>query len=144
MALPNGTGKRFIRSKLLNDTTLQGLIGSRVYEDGMVPAGATMPYVVYQIMPGTSLKATGKYRIWNDDLWLVKCIGKLTQMATIEQIANRVDDLLAFTKGEVSTGTVVVCEHERPIEYKETDDEGQTYEHLGAEYSLKIQAGVVA
>lgn len=141
MALPNGAGKRFIRAKLLNDATLAGLIGSRVYEAGLVPQAATMPYVTYQFVPGMALNVVGGKRFWNEDIWDVKCIGLATQMAVIEQVADRVDDLLSFTSGETSKGQVVSLEHLAPIDYPENTD-GQMYKHLGAQYRAIVQAGV--
>ena len=130
--------ERFIATKLLADGQLTAIVGQRVYAY-LAPAGATFPYVVFQLQaPSQDVRGVGPVRVMSDLLYAVKVIGKDQAFSALEAAANRITSVLHAASGAVTGGTVVACVREYPLSYLEIDS-GVIYRHLGGIFRVYAQ-----
>jgi hypothetical protein len=128
--------RSFIYQTLTGDATMQGLIGTKLY-NGVIPAATALPAGVMQLLSGgNDLMGVGGVRIWADTLWLVKFIAKGASTGPLEPIAARADELLHAASGTVNNGVIWECVRERPFELP-TVENGVNYVQLGGEYRIK-------
>src|SRR5690242_57419 len=96
--------RRGIYGKLAGDTTLNGLLGTppsgyakNIYHQ-QAPEGAGFPFVVFQKQSGTpdyALQNTSeKTSAYENDLWLIKAVGKDTTADPAEAVQARLIVLL--------------------------------------------------
>lgn len=132
--------KQFLTTKLTADSALAAVVSTRIY-DGVAPAAATFPCVVFQNQSagGIDVVATGALRIMTDSLFVVKGIARTQSfMGDLKTIATRIDAALHGISGTATDGTVIACVRERAFELIETTD-GVQYRHLGGVYRLLAQ-----
>lgn len=132
------TGLRFIRGKLVADTTLMTTVQG-VYDDAG-PRDAAMPFVVISFwdsygdvlcLDGTFIMAPLTYQ--------VRVVGQGGSYAPLEASAARIKTLLHKATGSAGSGVVYECLQVEPIQYREDAANGVTYCHLGGLYELQVR-----
>lgn len=132
------TAERWLYGKLKNDATLTGLASGGVYT-WPVPAGITLPYVLYQNQTGTDIRGTGATRIGVNGLWIVRAIAETYSFGgNLQSAADRIDALLHGKASAVTGGVVWACVRTEPFQLVEMAD-GRQFRHLGGIYRIYVQ-----
>jgi len=124
---------------LTGDTTLSGLVNSRVYAY-VVPREAALPAVVYNRQAGHDVLGVDATRILANEVYQVKVIGSggLPAMAALQTIADRIDALLHRASGVLTGGQILSCTREQAVSYVEQDG-AVVYSHLGGLYRILVR-----
>lgn len=134
-------GDRFLFGVLSVDPTIQGLVGDRVFTED-APPGAAFPYIIIKLQASQSDSyAMGNIRVLATADFIVEAVGQgqTPDFIALEPIASQIDVLLQAQAGSNVGGTIAQCVRLRPWRYREIDDEGRHYAHLGGVYRLIIQ-----
>lgn len=133
--------KSWIFGRLTGDATLQGLIGSRVYDAIDMSGSNVYPYVIIAHMdPLDLLRGVGPVIIAGAGMYLVKAVGKTRSISGLVPIVQRVQALLHDQAGPapMGGGQVLACTLESGVDYPELSD-GVMYRHLGGVYRVYTQ-----
>jgi len=130
------TADRWLYEILSEDAELITLIEGRIYVDS-APQGATLPFIVFSLLSRMNTMEVGTSIIWADEVWLVKVIGE-QNYTSLEDIANRVSQVLHTASGTVSSGAVIQCIEEQMIRFSEVES-GKIYKHIGIQYRIYTQ-----
>lgn len=127
----------FIYSTLAGDATLNGLVGTKIYE-AIAPPDAALPYVIFAEYSTREVLGMGANRLWADDMWIVRGVARQESYVTnpLKGIADRINALLHKSSGTDSYGTVWACVREERVRYPEIDEAGQQVRHLGGIYRI--------
>jgi hypothetical protein len=131
------TAERWLYSKLTGDSTLTGLVSTRIY-NGTAPTSAAYPMVVYQALSGVDVNGVGAVFAMEDELFMVKAIIRSTSWGTAETIANRINALLHKAAGAVTGGTVISCVRLYVDKIDEIDN-GARYKTIMQRYRIHTQ-----
>lgn len=125
-------------SKLSSDGTLTGMLaGTTAVYQGVAPAGAATPFVVFDTQAAVDTYVLGG-RATEDYLFLVKAITKGRSAARAGTIADRVDAVLTDGTLSVSGQNHLYLRREGQIRYEEID-QGDTYWHVGGQFRIVVQ-----
>ena len=119
-----------IAELLEDDTTLAGLVGSRIYHPE-APQDATYPLVIFHKQSGTP-RWTFQGPPVQDDLWTIKAVDPSS--ATVEPIADAIDDAVSDAALDFG-GDTLEFQRQSDVNYGEAAT-GKTYRHLGAIYRV--------
>lgn len=111
--------------------------GGRIYQ-GVAPAGAVFPYVVYQFQGGADLDTQRASRVWADLVYLVKAVARASGFGPVRAVADEVDARLHGASGTTADAAIDACVREQPFQLTEVDG-GVSYRHLGGVYRLKVR-----
>ena len=134
------TARQFLYAKLAADSTLTGIVSTRIYAE-LAPEAATFPLVmIIEMSPGNDLRVMGTGRIWSDPLFLVKAVDQTAALTgNLKTLATRIDAVLHGASGSATDGTVWACSRERPFSMAETGPGGIQYRHMGGVYRVLAQ-----
>ena len=79
----------WLYQQIQGDATLLAAVGGRIYADE-APQSVRVPLVLFAFLGGSD-QLTGNVRLSNG-LWLIRAVGEGTSYASIEDIADRMDD----------------------------------------------------
>lgn len=129
-----------VYSKLAADTTLTGLMGGTYIYNGLAPATATRPYIIFQKATGGPENQTPRdRRTYN---YMVKCVSGDLMTGSANLVAGSIDAQIETAMHE-QTLTVTgydnyLCWRVKPdIDYLETAG-GKVIRHLGGMYRIEI------
>lgn len=134
-----GLTSQFITELLLNDTTLNGLVGERVYRNVRPPNGL-LPCIVFQLIASPDVQAIGcRQRLFTRPVYLVKALTEGTDDTVGDAIATAIDNALVGQSDFVGTGGLVKLGVYRlePVEYVEQVEDVQ-YNHVGGQYRIFV------
>lgn len=133
---------KFLYSVLGADAQLASVIGAKIYTD-MAPRQATFPFVVFQLYtPRQDTRAinSAKIRVWSEIDYLIRGVDKTESYASLELIANRIDEVIDGRTGvSVPGGVVETCLRRFPFRYQEIQD-GVQIRHMGGVYRFNAKA----
>lgn len=132
--------RSWLYAKLAADTTLAGLVSTRLYRAGEVPTTVSFPYVTYQVVTSTDHRALGGTIFGAKVLVQVTVYGLNTASATLEAIVDRVQTLLHKQSGAVAGGEVYACQRAAIVPLPPETSAGLTYVPLAMEFELEAQA----
>lgn len=143
----------WIYERLITDTVLDGLgLGRRVYE-GLAPADAPFPFIVYQWQGGLDisvLSTMGSGRLMSPQTYLIKLIAETPQVSVIKPFLDRIDGLMdvgvaeqriTLTDGSIWQ-SVFSSRRTEPFSQDETDG-GRVWYHRGGIYEVMVQSFLV-
>lgn len=130
--------EQWLTSKLTGDSTIGGIVGTRVYGE-VAPEKTAFPYVLFTQQSTSDVMTNGAQRIMNNAVFAVRGVAPKENYATLRTLADRIDAVLHKASGQVATGTVVACVRERPFSLDETE-KGVQYRHFGGVYRIYSQA----
>ncbi|HEY3281393.1 MAG TPA: hypothetical protein VGN26_03900 [Armatimonadota bacterium] len=133
--------ERWLYAKLTADTTLQGLIGSRIYSD-VAPNGSSYPLIILSNNSEQDVVGAAGDRLLARPLYLVNLVTNTGSVAVYEQLINRIDEVLTLTVPEVvtlgsKTYTILSCVRERTVRYAQVEDKTDL-RYIGGLYRLDI------
>jgi len=136
-------GDRWLYSVLSSDPTVQGYLGNpaRVFAED-APAAADFPYVILKLQAAQQDSyAMGNIRVLSTADFIVEAVGmgQTPDFIALEPLVSQIDTLLHGQSGSNVSGIIAQCVRLRPWRYREIDDEGRHYAHLGGVYRLIIQ-----
>jgi len=136
-------GDRWMYAVLAADATIQSYVGNpaRVYAED-APPGAVFPYVILKLQAAQQDSyAMGNIRVLSTADYIVEAVGQgqSPDFIALEPIVSQIDALLHGNSGSNAAGVVAQCVRLRPWRYREIDDEGRHYAHLGGVYRLIVQ-----
>lgn len=140
MGAANLATRRALYGRMAGDTTLNALLHappagyskSIFYE--LAPSSAQFDYVVFSKQastPSYSLAA----RNFDEDVWLVKGVGRADSADNVDAIAARLDALLTDATLSISGRTHLYLRRESDVDYAEVTD-GVSYRHAGSLFRL--------
>jgi hypothetical protein len=109
---------------------------------GVAPQGSTMPYVIYQYMPGPNTgdtQALGGVRVLVRLRYLVKAI--TSGLTAAEPLVKAIDLALQDTDGPQSGYYVGNVSRAAPFELPTVEDD-ELYWQTGGYYDLEVSAGL--
>lgn len=140
--------RRAIYGKLAGDSTLDGLLGDEapgyahsIYYE-RAPAGASFPYVIFQVQASTPDYSYGAVA-YENDVWLIKGVAQEAVKGTdtvaaadqAEAIQARLRALLQDAALSISGKTKLYLRREQAVDYPETRDSVR-YRHSGDLFRL--------
>lgn len=129
-------GNRWLYDTLAGDATLAGQAPGGVHE-GEAPSGSAYPLVLFQWIGGFDSAVLNAIRIWHSGVWIVKAIGVGPSLASLSDVAARIDLLLHRASGAPSGGVVHTATREAPHRSAYTDA-GVRYVELGGRYRIQV------
>lgn len=126
-------------AELINDLTIAGLVGTRIYSI-LAPQGTAYPLVTFSQQSGNDEAAMDGTRALTEANYLIQAHDQSLSMATVSAIADRISTLL---DGAVITGINLQGHMRRaqPVRSAEVL-EGDRYNRAGAFWTVLLQ-GVI-
>ncbi len=130
--------RRAIYDRLTGDATLTGLLSTptAVFHQ-VAPADAATPFVVFHRQDGRPEHLYAGNEIQRD-IWLVKAVDRGPSATRAEDIAARIQTLLADAPLNPVGRHHVACYRDADVDYPEADA-GETYRHVGATWRVITQ-----
>ena len=128
------TAERFIATKLKASTALVAVVGTRIFSE-IGPAKTPYPLVVFKWQGGQDVAVMKGVSLFLVEMYAVKAICNNNDVTSIEAAANAIQTALHNITGNITGGSVLMCQRQAPIKYTETVD-GVIYRHLGATYRI--------
>jgi hypothetical protein len=134
--------ERWIRTILLSDPTIAGIVGARVYAE-VAPSGATEPFVVMQFLGSPdAIYGNDNTIIWQKLAYIVKAITKGNSSSSLQTLVDRINTVLHAQRGGTADAAIDYCIRRKP--FKMVDPQGHDlYQHLGSEFELAVRAASV-
>lgn len=128
----------YIRSALLADAELAGLVGTRVFLD-MAPVGTQSPFVVYSLQNSSDVGAVGGRGVVLSRLfYTVKGVCEGASYTPILAVANRIQAVLHKPHNVVVDGWLIQgIQRQKTLQYPERFDD-TSFRHLGGEYRVFV------
>jgi hypothetical protein len=130
MAFDLSVAEKWLDDTLSADSAIAGLVGTNVFLV-QAPQGSPMPYLIIAYQAGADVNAIGS-RAVAQPVFLVKAVGKHSDLPALRILADRIDALLQDTK-VVTAGYQLRVQRETPVHYPEVN-EGVEYRHMGGMY----------
>lgn len=105
----------------------------------IAPEGTEYPFVVFGQQSGTDVYTQGQ-RALRDLVYAIEVVDRGMTTETIEQVAQRIDELLTDDPLTIVGWTNLYTRRTADIESIEVQD-GIVYQHLGAMFAIEIGAG---
>jgi len=130
--------RKWVYDSLKADATLTALIGGstapRIYAF-QAPEGATLPYVIFQVIGGFDTQALGTTRVLTQPQVLIKVVSDGPPNASAMTIADRIDAVIGQASAESSESYVFSAIRQQPVEFVEPKrDSSAYYTHSGGIY----------
>lgn len=121
-----------LRTFVLNDATVAGLVGARMYRAGVVPAGAPSPYLVFQRISEPSSHTHSAADTRTRSTWQIDAYGTYdpnteagaAMFDTVEALDDAVRDRLDGYTGPLGSHTDCYAMHENSIDLPEMTEDG--------------------
>lgn len=135
---------RFIRAKLIQQSTLASLISTRVFRD-VAPPDAAYPYVLMTLAAAEDLRALEAVKVWTNTLWQVEYWSRTNDDGVIAQGAALIDTALhkasgAMTGATYGNGNVYTTYRERALSLPAEVDGDVIWRRGGGEYRCLVAA----
>lgn len=131
------TALKFMRGKLVADTTLMALI-TGVYND-VAPDSAAYPFAMLAYQDGADELGVGGTFLVSGMSFVVQVVDDDASYAPLETAVERIRVLLHGATGTAGNGAVYECLRSGPVQYREKGTDGKTYSHLGDLYELVVR-----
>ena len=103
-----GIAEQWLAQQLSSDSQLAGLVGARIYST-IAPQGTSYPLVIYAALAGVDETALGMIRALTRLRYAVKAVHTAANLATLDAIARRIDQILQGNTASLAGGLVLGC-----------------------------------
>lgn len=129
---------QWLYATMLDDLTLSDAVGGRIYAD-LAPQGAQTPMVVFAFMGGADKTITFGSR-FTHALYLIRAIAQGSSYDALEEIADRLDDILTVPSQGLIIRDIRIasCAREQPHQRRDMEN-GVPIVYLGGFYRVRYQ-----
>jgi hypothetical protein len=131
----------WLYATLAADGPLTAALGAPDYiaSDVAPTAWGDGPFVVFSGVSLLDVRGVGTARIMANDLWTVKAVGRGSTYDVVAPIARRIDALVSDAQATLAGGAILIAHRDGRVRYTESDEQGQTWCHLGGTYRIISQ-----
>lgn len=105
---------------------------------GSAPVDTLMPCTIIVFQSGVDVIYANAARSSVDALYQIKAVGTTDNTQSLFDLASRIDDLFGRARGTTTSGIILSCYRQSPLQYDD-NTAGTQYSHIGGLYRIRAQ-----